>query len=605
MAVDGQLDLAHWSFEEGGDLELSGTWEICWGQLLEPGEACPSAWRPVPVRGVWTEASSGSPFGGKGVATYRLRITLPEGERRLSLVAGGAYSAQRLFIDGVDRGGAGVVGRSAADTRMGVRNRVYDLPVGSRDTELVVQVANFEFRSGGLRRIWFIGLHDSIQRGIGHAMLREGMLFSVGVLIGLGYLALFALGRSEQARGYFGLTALVLGLRAVPASLSGFGELLAPWAGFALLTRLEYLGTAIVLFAAAGYVRTKVPGVAPPRMLKGVQLAALALAAITAFAPFELILATLPVQYVLPVIVLLACIGSYGRAWIRGVPGVRVTAAAATLYFLVVVHDIARTVWTGVGAPVELYPYAMVIWILAEAWELMQRFYVAFTRVESLSDALGEANFELQENESAIVRFVPFDLLRLLGKQSIREVDAGDRVRAHMSVLRCGVRPPPDGSASAAPEHGFELVSRLVERVERLVEHRGGFVNEFGGDGFEALFSGRPDDAVAAAREIVEAVCDGGGRASGDLAIGIDTGAVVMGTAGGHQRLMRGVFGEPIETARALEREASRAGIRILISGATRAGLSEADGLETRRIDGAAEAFEVVVSGSSRKPEAP
>ncbi len=586
-AETGVLDLSGWSFASQGDVPLFGDWEICWDRLLEPGEACPGGWRPVPVPGLWSESTSGSPIGAKGIATYRLRVALPPSEGRVAIIAGGAYTAHRLFIDGALRGSAGVVAASPDGMEMGVRNRVYDLPVGAREVDLLVQVSNFEFRSGGLRRIWVIGLRASIDQAIGRATLREGMLFSVGVVIGLGYLALFALGRTERARGYFGLAALVLGLRAVPASLSSFGPLLAPWAGFALLTRLEYLGTAITIFVGTGYLRTKVEGVMPERPTWWLQLAGLALAAITLVAPFELMLATLPFQYILPVLVMTLCIGSYVRAWVKGVPGVRVTATASSLYLVAIVHDIVRTQSVGFGLPLELYPYALVIWILAEAWELMQRFYQTFARVELLSDELGEANFELQETESAIVRFVPFDFLRLLGKRSIREVDAGDRARTRMSVLCCGFHPSSRRASGDSPEREFERAGRTIERVERGIEQRGGFVNQLDSTGFQAFFPGQPADAVRAALEIVEVV-------EGELSIGIDTGPVVIGTLGGRQRLMRGVFGAPIEGARSLERRAETLGKRILISETTRAGLGEAAEPALRALAGEPDAFEIV-----------
>jgi class 3 adenylate cyclase len=281
---------------------------------------------------------------------------------------------------------------------------------------------------------------------------------------------------------------------------------------------------------------------------------------------------------------------------------------------LVIIHDIVRTAWTGLGVSVELYPYAMVIWILAEASGLMARFYRTFSQVELLSDELGEANFELQETESAIVRFVPFDFLRLLGKGSIRDVDAGDRARAQMTVLRCGFSFPGTRSTSATPETEFDLMSRTIARAEPIIQHRGGFVNEFRGDGFEAFFSGDPADAVLAALQIVEGPRsgardgDGGSARESDerrqieFAIGIDSGAVVVGTVGGRQHIMRGVFGEPIEVAQCLEREAHAAGVGILISEATNAALGETGSFETRpvgsvRIEGPnaeVNAFEVV-----------
>jgi hypothetical protein len=153
VAVDGRLDLTHWDFVADGDVALLGTWEICWNRLLEPGKSCPSGWRPVPVRGLWSEADVASPFGGRGVATYRLHVELPAKSERLSILAGGPLTAYRLWLNGVERDGLGRVGPTAETTEAEVLNRVYEQNPGARELEIQVQVANFEFRGGGLRRI--------------------------------------------------------------------------------------------------------------------------------------------------------------------------------------------------------------------------------------------------------------------------------------------------------------------------------------------------------------------------------------------------------------------------------------------------------------------
>jgi len=606
-AVDGRLDLTNWDFGTGRDVVLRGDWEICWGQLLEPGQACPSTWRSVPVPATWTEADSGSPFGGRGVATYRLRVSVPGGENQLSIVAGPAYSSHRLWIDGVEVGGSGIVARSAEQASMDVVNHVYQVVPRAGEIGLLVQVANFEFRSGGLRRIWRIGRPDSIQTGLGRAILREGMVFSVGVLVGLSYLALFALGRTEQARGYFGLAALVLGLRAVPASISPFRELMAPWGDFELLTRLEYVGTAAAIFAGAGYVRTKVAGVAPPLTLKGVQLSALALASIMTLAPFSFLGATLPIQYLLSLVAMGIFVVSYNLAWVRRIPGVGVSAAASVLYLLVILHDIARTEVTGFGAPIELYPYAMVLWILAEGFDLLRRFYDTFIKVASLSGELTEANFELQETESAIMRFVPFDFLRTLGKQSIRDVDAGDRVRSEVSVLHCGFHLRDGGSAQTTLEDGFDALTALVGHAEPIVQQRGGFVNEFRSDGFQAFFPDDPSEAVAAALEILDAIDalreepGPAGRVAIDISIGIDTGPVLLGTVGTGEHLLRGIVGQAVDGARLVEGAAHHHKGRVWISRATSRELDETCELAVRPVGAAVEDIGELFEASVRR----
>jgi adenylate cyclase len=589
-AEDGKLDLSNWDFAADGDVALLGTWEICWGQLLVPGQACPTPWQPALVRGLWSEEALSSPFGGRGVATYRLEIKLPPDTRSLSLAAGGPHTAHVLFVDGVEIGGDGVVGTNSRDTVTGVHQRVHSLPSLFDEVGFLVQVANFEFRGGGLKRIWYLGEPHSIQRGRGLALIREGSLFVVGTIVGLLYLMLFALGPSERARGYFGLFSLTVGLRAIPSSISGFGDLFVPWAAFQTLTRAEYLATSVLLFAAIGYIATKVPGLVSLKATKGVQLVALALAAIVVFAPFDLVLETILFQYVLALIILGTLFVGYRSAAVRGVPGVRVTVIAGSIYLCAVGHDLVRQLQSELGAPIELYPYAMLIWILAEGTELMRRFYQTFSQVEILSEELTEANFELQEAEAAIVRFVPIGFLKALGKKSIHDVQPGDQVEAEMSVLHCTLKLS-DGPPSSKSGRNFEMVQRVVEQVEAAIRHRGGFVNEVRDDGFEALFPAGADAAVSAGIEISAAVhrrntAPASNRGS-DIAvtIGIDTGRVRLSTIGSRDQLLRAIDGSAVDGARQVEAAARASGATLLISEKTTEGLGGKGKLTLRLLD--------------------
>ena len=595
-AVDGRLDLSGWDFEADGDVALLGTWEVCWSQLLEPGDTCRSDWRPVPARGLWGQRDVDSPFGGMGVATYRLRVELPPETAALSVVVGGPYTAHRLWIDGVVRGGLVVVGPTAETTVAGVGNRVYELTPIANEIEFHVQVANFVFRGGGLRRLWFLGHTDSIHQGVGRAVLREGTLFAVGLIVGLGFLLLFALRPSERARGYFGLMALALGVRAIPASISTFGELMAPWMTWDFIVRAEYLGAAITGVAFVGYARTKVAGIMPPRTMNGLQSAATAFGLIVAFAPMPIVLATLPAQWVFSIVLIVLIILCYGRAWSRGVSDVGVTALTAVLYTGFIIHDIVRSIVSGFGAPVELFPYAIVLWIFAEAYQILQGFHESFEKVESLSDELSDANFELQETEAAIVRFVPFDFLRSLGKRSIREVHSGDHARSELSVLYCGFHMDQvNGEVSELADSGseFERINDLVGCLEPCIDRHAGFLNDYHGDGFHAFFPGGPADAIAAAVEILAATSEfnvqalSKGRAGFDVGIGIDTGSVELGTIGSGEHLVRGVVGGPVDAARRIE--ALTVGIdgEILISTATRTGLGEESPFQVRAVEDA------------------
>jgi class 3 adenylate cyclase len=585
--VAGEIDLSSWSFESGGNVALAGDWRVCWGQLLGPlDRECPGGWSTVPVPGLWSEVSSASPFGGKGVATYRLVLVLPTNREALFLRAGAAMTAYRLWIDGVDRGGAGVVGPTPEKSSPLWRNRVFDLPAGSHRVELNVQVANFDFRGGGLRRPWLVGGSDQIQSFIGRGILRDSLLALVALLVGLAYGLQFVLRPSEPARGYFALFALVIGVRAIPSSISDFSQLLVPWASFEALIRSEYVLTALAIFAGGGFFRTKAPGVMPPRLCRIAEMTALAVAAIALVAPVPLVLATLPVIMALPPLVLATVVVSYGRAWRRGVKGVAPTLIASFAYGGVVVHDLVRT-QTGHGAPLELFPYFFLVWLLSEAAGMLQAFFRSLSSVEELSNQLLESNFELQEDEAAVMRFVPFDVLRLLGRKSIRQIAPGDSLRARMTVLYLKVHVVADRSFDPASDEAFRVIHARLLRVDDALRHSGGVVSRQGVDALFALFPDRAEDAVLAAVALLrDAPRD---TASDDpsvrVGIGIATGPLVIGTMGNDQQLSSGLIGRPVDVAQRLEALTGAYGVDLLVAASTRDEIGPDPGFSLRELD--------------------
>ncbi len=578
----GALDLSRWSFERQGIVALEGEWEICWDALVDPGTgACPAGWEPFPVPRMWTDSGVDSPIGGRGVASYRARIALPRDAPRLTLRVGAPLTAYRLWLDGEARGGVGEVSTRPDTGVARLANRQFDLRVGATELDVLVHVSNWAFRGGGLRRTWYLGGADQITARNGYELLLYSAFASTSTVIGLVFLTQFAFRRSERARGWFGLFAVLVGLRVIPGGTSDLYQLLGGWASFGQLLRLEYANTAFVMFAGGGYLLTKVPEVLPPRLIRLLQYVALALVPIHLFAPLDMVLATLPVILALaPLGIGLAIVG-YGRATWRGVSEARSTLVASLVFAIGILHDVFRT-QTGVGAPIELFPYFVVVWIAAEAQSLIQSFARTFARAEQLSDELQESNFELQETEEAVVRFVPFDLLRMLGKESIRDVRAGDNVDVELTVLSGFLAAPPGESAKGS----FARVSELIDRVEGAIRGRDGFLSEQLGDRIVALFPGEVDHAIEAADEIQQAAARLG---FAGVRIGIATGPVVLGTVGDGEHLSGIAVGPAVSLARQLRDLALRLQTKPLLAASAKGRMRE-PGRHTLRELGAGDA---------------
>jgi adenylate cyclase len=149
-----------------------------------------------------------------------------------------------------------------------------------------------------------------------------------------------------------------------------------------------------------------------------------------------------------------------------------------------------------------------------------------------------------------------------------------------VSVIFIDIR---DFTAFAEQASAREVVERLndfYERVVPVLARHGGHANKFVGDGLLAVF-GAPerladhaDRAVAAALEIAALVRD----CYGDelrVGIGVNSGPVLAGTVGGGGRLEFTVIGDPVNTAARVEEATRETGDVVLVTGATRALLSD------------------------------
>ena len=143
-----------------------------------------------------------------------------------------------------------------------------------------------------------------------------------------------------------------------------------------------------------------------------------------------------------------------------------------------------------------------------------------------------------------------------------------------VSVLFLDVREFTAFAEGAAAHDVVARLNALYEAVVPVILGHGGHANKFIGDGLLAVF-GAPERhadhatrAVGAALEIARLVRDG---AAGDLrvGVGVNSGAVVVGTIGGGGRRDFTVIGDPVNTAARVEAATRLTGDDVLVTEAT------------------------------------
>lgn len=224
----------------------------------------------------------------------------------------------------------------------------------------------------------------------------------------------------------------------------------------------------------------------------------------------------------------------------------------------------------------------------------LQRITSGFNRmVGSLREtltSLDQRNRELTATNQATSRFVPFTFLELLDKRSIVEIARGDQVQLDVAVMFTDIRGFTTLAEAMGPEKTFAFINRYLERMEPTIAARGGVINEFLGDGIMAIFPRGAASAVEAAVAMAEALSSfnvdlvAEGREPIRVGIGVQSGALMLGTIGGRDRLSCTVIGDPANAAARVEGMTKLYRVQTLIAEGAFAQLPDG-AFELREID--------------------
>lgn len=157
--------------------------------------------------------------------------------------------------------------------------------------------------------------------------------------------------------------------------------------------------------------------------------------------------------------------------------------------------------------------------------------------------------------KKAYSRFVPREFLKTLGKESIVDINMGDQVQGEMTIMFTDIESYTTMSESMTPEENFEFMNQYFGRVTPIINQNKGFVCQFTGDGFMAIFREGADYAYEAAVEIQkELKAFNKERDKMDLppikiGIGLHTGKVIMGVIGNEERMDQNVLSDAVNIA--------------------------------------------------------
>lgn len=270
-AENGVLDLHGWSAERDGPVELAGEWRFFWHDLLDPSIGCDGARARselVELPGRWTgKAHDGDTLGAVGYATYCLEVLLDPREAPLSLLFPRVKTAGALWVDGRQVAADGSVGTDRTTSRPVRIDHLLSVTPSER-MELLVQVSNFHFRSGGPDRPLRLGSPSDLEPIPDTALaVRSSLFVGAFVILGLYHLVLFGLARRSPAPLHFALICLIMGVYQITRDNNLFVTLF-PFVHWAGQIRLEYTLFAASVPLSAAFITAVYPREFPPALTR-------------------------------------------------------------------------------------------------------------------------------------------------------------------------------------------------------------------------------------------------------------------------------------------------------------------------------------------------
>ncbi|HQP49860.1 MAG TPA: GAF domain-containing protein [Spirochaetota bacterium] len=273
-AKSGFLDLRNWDFHTRGIIELKGNWEFYRNQLLTSEDFShktpPRKTAYINVPDSWDNLSvHRQPSGGKGYGTYRLTILTNAPETLLGMRFRQVFQAAKIWINGDLLSEAGTVGTTPDTMRPERSTRSIYFQPRNRSLEIIVQMANYHHRTGGMRESIEIGLAGQIQKKRDRMLAYDLFIFGGLFIIMLYHLGLYLYHRKDIAMLFFGILSLVLALRALLTSEIFLTSLMPALRGEAQF-KIEYISFYLTVPLLAMFYNSMYKSEVHPVLYKGI-----------------------------------------------------------------------------------------------------------------------------------------------------------------------------------------------------------------------------------------------------------------------------------------------------------------------------------------------
>lgn len=417
-AVDAVIDLSNYNFKNSGTILLSGAWSFVFNRYLtmhdirsREDKIIKLPHDRIDVPGSWN--SKPKPDGSKsysGYATYILKVVLPASavNEEMGIKIPYVSTSYRIFINDRLMGINGNPGIDQDSTEARNRKQVIVFTPQEHSFYIIMHIANFEHRAGGMVRPLEFGKASQVIESRETGIAIDFFLFGAIFLMGIYHIGIFSFRTREWPLLFFGFFCIALSLRVLT---TGESMLIALWPElpFWVQLKIEYFGTYAAGTLFIEFMRRLYPAAFNNKTIKAFLAIGLVFIFIVIFTPGYIYSNTVRIFEIVVVVWGVYVLYILGILAYRKKEGALMLILGWMFFFLTIIIDILNFNNVFISYPVA--PAGFLGFILAQALVLSSRFTTAFERVKELSGNLEtkvkERTAELQkakENAEAASR---------------------------------------------------------------------------------------------------------------------------------------------------------------------------------------------------------
>ena len=406
LAVNGIIDLSGWDFKKNGPVNLDGQWEFRRDRLMNPMDFAEKTGQKnsgyMAVPGMWKDQKlDGAVLPGKGTGTYRLVFICAPDEKTKTLTLHRICSAYRLWINGAQAEEKGMPDSPSNDSENYIfihnRETVSFTPVNGAN-EIVLQVVNYEYKTGGIGRPLRLENGDVTVR---KAFVRHTInMMIVGLVMFFAfYNIIFYFARRKNPEAlYMGLFCLILAVNVFNLHLPILsGPLSFPRDPYLL----DYLTVIFIVYFTVMTLRAIFPGDYPLPAVSFLQAASALFSIALVFIDFKSAEKLMAIYFVLMILFILYSTALLVMVMARGREDAVLFAVGFIPGFAGGINDVLYTLW--IVDTVNVFQYTMVIFCVTTTVIVARRYSRAMRK---LSNDLIEKNESLEKLDSLKDQFL-------------------------------------------------------------------------------------------------------------------------------------------------------------------------------------------------------